>query len=319
MLPVSPATAPPGPPTYLRVVVTTACPLRCSYCHMEGDQHTGGARGLDQATLVALLRAGAQAGIRKFKFLGGEPLARRDLPEVTAALRAAAPDADISIISSGVGAPGAFEALIEAGLDRINLSIHGWSEAAFAERGGSVRNHKRRRESIERVLALGRPLKLNYVLTAGTERDLGQLLDWAAAHRVMVSVLDDLNDPDSGPDTVAAALVRLRGPWKGARSSPDPDSLPTTRLDWSDGLLVEVKTSQLGSLAPWRACRLCIARLRCREGIHAVRLTHRGRLQPCMDRPDVALDLVPLLADGEDAVARAWRSFVNDRTARRAA
>lgn len=308
-----------GAPTYLRAVVTTACPLQCSYCHMEGDPYSGGARGLERDELITALRAASMAGIRKFKFLGGEPMVRRDLPEVTAALRRTAPEADISVISSGVVPPDAFSRLIDAGLDRVNLSVHGWGIEAFLRRGGTARKQELRAASIERVLTLGRPLKLNYVLTPEDEADLGSLLAWAAERRVLVNVLNDLGDEASGPDTVAATLVRLRGPWQRAAEEIDPDSLPTTRLHWADGLTVEVKTSELGTLAPWRACALCPQRLRCREGIHAVRLTHRGRLQPCMDRPDIALDLRPFLAAGEESAAAAWREFVSSRLSRRAA
>ena len=157
-------------PSYLRIVVTTSCPLRCDYCHMEGDPWSGGPRGLDGETLSRLLEAAARCGIQKFKYLGGEPLARRDLPEITARLRAAAPRSDISVISSGVGAPDRFDALFDAGLDRANLSIHGWSLASFSRRGGTDRGFALRQACIDRVLAQGRLVKLNYVID-GTEGD----------------------------------------------------------------------------------------------------------------------------------------------------
>ena len=300
-------------PSYLRIVVTTSCPLRCDYCHMEGDPWSGGPRGLDGETLSRLLEAAARCGIQKFKYLGGEPLVRRDLPEITARLRAAAPEADISVISSGVAAPERFAALFAAGLDRANLSIHGWSAESFARHGGTARGFALRQACLDRVLAEGRPVKLNYVI--GTEGDnLRDLLGWAAGRPVVVNLLDDLTDEDASSGTVARQLEALRGPWERAVPEPDPHSLPTTRLHWADGLEVELKTEQLGLLAPWRACRLCPARIRCREGIFAVRLNHRGELQPCMDRPDVRLALVPILeAGGVDAVVEAWSAFIDAR------
>lgn len=301
-------------PSYLRIVVTTSCPLRCDYCHMEGDPWSGGPRGLDGETLSRLLEAAARCGIQKFKYLGGEPLARRDLPEITARLRAAAPRSDISVISSGVGAPDRFDALFDAGLDRANLSIHGWSLASFSRRGGTDRGFALRQACIDRVLAQGRLVKLNYVIDGTEGDDLTDLLDWAADRPVVVNLLDDLTDEDASSGTVALLLKSLRGPWVRAVPEPDPHSLPTTRLHWADGLEIELKTEQLGLLAPWRACRLCPVRLRCREGIFAVRLNHRGELQPCMDRPDVRLPLVPILqAGGVDAVVQAWSDFIDAR------
>ena len=76
-----------------------------------------------------------------------------------------------------------------------------------------------------------------------------------------------------------------------SRPEPDPASLPTERLSWGDGLVVEVKDHRLGDVAPWKACTGCPKRARCGEGIHAVRLSHTGVLRPCMDRPDLGVDL----------------------------
>ena len=52
-------------PSYLRAVVTTRCPMNCTYCHMEGDP--GGARParLDTGALTALLRVAARSGIHR--------------------------------------------------------------------------------------------------------------------------------------------------------------------------------------------------------------------------------------------------------------
>lgn len=303
----------PDQPRYLRIVATTACPLRCSFCHAEGDEWTGGSRRLETGVLSQLLEAGAACGIRKFKFLGGEPLLRLDLPVLVAATRRAAPGADISVISSGVAAPDRFTALLDAGLDRVNLSIHGWMPEAFALRGGSRRSHELRRRSLETVLATGRPTKLNYVYGGPQDhQDLRVFLDWAASRPVVVNLLDDLGNPDASWRTLLRACLELRGPWAWRRSEADPDSLATTRLGWDDGLEVEIKAAQIGDIGPWSACRLCPRRSGCREGIFAVRLNHRGELQPCMDRPDFTLPLVPLLErGGVPAVVAAWTGFVD--------
>ena len=90
---------PIAPPTYLRVVATTRCNLSCSYCHGEGDDAGGGQ--LEKARLLPCLQVAADKGIRKFKFLGGDPLVRADLPEIIAAVRSFAPFADISLITAG--------------------------------------------------------------------------------------------------------------------------------------------------------------------------------------------------------------------------
>lgn len=291
---------------YLRVVVTTRCGLRCPYCHAEGDPVSAG--DLDTATLSALLVALVDAGARKVKFLGGEPLLRADLPQVIRAV--IRPGLDLSVITSGTAPLAHLDACFDAGLHRANMSVHGFSRAAFARRRGNDRAFALREATLARLQALGRPLKLNYVFGGADDLDdLGALLAWAAGRPLVVNVLDDLNG-DVGPGGVRAAVCRLRGAPSAEREEPDPYSLPTQRLSWDDGLQVEVKHQRLGQLAPWRACASCPRRARCGEGIDAVRLTHDGVLRPCMDRPDLGTPLLPLLAArGPAAVAAAARCF----------
>jgi len=302
-------------PTYLRTVVTAKCPLSCSYCHMEGDPHERGAAwGLDAETLDRCLSVAVDAGIRKFKFLGGEPLARRDLPERIAHLRRRAPDADLSIITSGVGDLETVERLFAAGLSRMNVSIHGFSLDAFAKRSRLPGpQYEKRAAVLAFLMSLGRPLKLNFVYSGASDiDDLRALLSWSADRGVLVNVLDDLNDPTLGAGRLATVLKDLRGPWVREYEESDPDSLPTTRLAWADGLTVEIKTEQLGSVAPWQDCARCPARARCREGIYAVRLTHLGRLQLCMDRADLGISLVEAVRQGHEPAVAAWRGFVTE-------
>jgi len=300
-------------PTYLRVVVTTRCNLQCAYCHMEGDPHQSGTpHGLDAELLGRCLEVAAAAGMRKIKLLGGEPLLRRDLPELVARLRQAAPEADLSIITAGVVPTEALDAVLGAGLDRVNVSIHGFLPAAMAIRyPNALRGWGRRQAFLERVMAWGRPLKLNYVLSGPQdEADLEALLDWAAPLPLVVNVLDNLSTA-LGWRGVLRTLVRLRGEPSERTRVEDPDSLTTMHLRWSDGLTVELKHEELGRLGAFVACAGCPVRAQCKEGIYALRLTHRGNLQACMDRPDLAIPLADLVSDGGvGAGLEAWREFM---------
>lgn len=303
-------------PTYLRVVATTRCNHRCDYCHMEGDPHQSGtAAELPQERLIESLRAAVMAGVQKFKFLGGEPLLRKDLPEVIAALRGAAPDADISLITAGVVPVERLRAVYDAGLTRVNVSIHGWRPEALA-RTIAVRDAWTVRQrfldaAIVEAQRRGVPIKLNYVWTGDEDRDdLAAFLAWCAVQPVVVGLLDDLGRDLSWHD-LARVLRTLRGDETSRTLVEDPHSLATTLLTWADGLRVELKHQQLGAVAPFAACGACPERTRCKEGIVALRLTHRGALQPCMDRPDLAFDLSDYARVNGPALAAAlWRSYV---------
>lgn len=280
-------------PTYLRVVATPVCNHRCSYCHMEGDpRRKGFERGLPAEALRAAFEALAPVGLAKIKFVGGEPLLRGDLPDLVSAARASFPEADLSVITAGGVPTSAQDRAFEAGLDRMNLSIHGFGERAFVRRGNKAGLLQARARFLEALLQRGRPVKLNYVYSGPEDDDdLRALLDFSAERGVLVNVLDDLNG-DIGPWRLIAMLEGWLGRPDECASDHDPHSLDTMRLRWQGGFWVEIKTEHLGEHAPWRDCATCERRRACREGIFALRLTHDGQLRPCMDRGDLGYPLV---------------------------
>lgn len=280
-------------PTYLRVVATPSCNHRCSYCHMEGDpRRTGFEGGLPLEDLRAAFEALVPAGLAKIKFVGGEPLLRPDLPELVSAARSIFPAADLSVITAGGVPASAQDLAFAAGLDRMNVSIHGFGERAFVARGNRPKLLHARTSFLEALLRRGRPTKLNYVYSGPQDDDdLRELLAFAAGRGVLVNVLDDLN-ADIGPEELIARLKGWLGRPDERARDVDPHSLDTTRLRWRGGPWVEIKTEHLGDHAPWRDCSTCARRRLCREGIFALRLTHDGRIRPCMDRSDLDYPLV---------------------------
>jgi GTP 3',8-cyclase len=291
-------------PTYLRIVATTRCNHQCSYCHMEGDPHTSGAFELEHDLLCACIDALAGAGMRKIKLLGGEPMMRAELPALIRHMRRAAPEADLSMITAGGMPVSALRAALEAGLDRVNVSIHGFGAEAFARRNANPLLLARRGAFVQALIDTGRPVKLNYVYSGPEdEQDLAALLDWAAGEPVLVNVLDNL-ELELGWRAVEAMLVGMRGEPVERAVSHDPDSLDTLHLGWADGLRVELKDQQLGVYAPWAACARCPVRADCKEGIFALRLTHQGVLMPCMDRPELGLRLAQVIERGGVALGR---------------
>lgn len=301
--------------TYLRVVVTTRCNHHCDFCHMEGDPHErGAAPELPLDRLLPLLRCATLAGARKIKFLGGEPFLRADLPLIVAAVRGWCPEADLSVITAGAVPVERLHAAYAAGLDRVNVSLHGFGRAAFAL-------HNRARGAFEQRAAFVAaaeaeavrrdvPMKVNYVYCGPSQcDDLAAMLAWAAGRPVVVGLLDDLGADLAWGDLVAVAMD-LRGPPSAVELVDDPHSLATQLVTWDDGLRVELKHLRLGEVAPNVACDGCPERARCKEGIVALRLTHRGLFQPCMDRDDLALDLSPVLGLGDAAAAMMLRGWM---------
>ena len=301
-------------PSYLRVLLTTRCTLDCTYCHGEGvERREFALEEIAPDDIAGMILAGTGLGVAKVKFLGGEPLLYQGLPRLLRRVKASAPHLDTSIITAGCVSPRMLDAAFQAGLDRANMSIHGWTLPAFSIRTGKgAGTHALRGRFLERLLSHGRPTKLNFVWRGPQDDDdLQAFLDWAARVPAVVGLLDDLGQEDLGPGRLLDTLSTLRGRPVRSWRDHDPHSLDTLQVLWADGLLVEIKDRTLGGLAPWSACSTCLARGRCREGIFALRLDNRGRLLPCMDRPDLGIPLQPTYRrGGVAAVAREWTRWL---------
>jgi cyclic pyranopterin phosphate synthase len=300
-------------PTYLRIVTTTKCNYACSYCHRDGVfQQSGTKSELPSDILKACLKIAATAGIKKFKLVGGEPFLREDLPDVIYWIRQASPEADISLITAGVVSPEKLHAAWDAGLSRLNISIHGFTKKAFFSRNRSEKAYQKRDKFIRIAISENRaPIKFNYVYSSQRDdADLSSMLDWAASNRLFVNVLDNLS-LDLSWESIANVICRLHGDPEKSCEQMDPDSLPTLFWEYDDGLQIEIKNHKLGDLAPYNVCSDCDKKSSCKEGIFALRLTHDGKLQPCMDRPDLSLPLSEISTSysGFDASAR-WKKYV---------
>jgi GTP 3',8-cyclase len=118
----------------LRVSVTDRCNFRCQYC-MPAE----GLPWLDRdevltfeeiARLVGLL---SSMGVHDVRLTGGEPLVRRDFPRL-AEMLAQLPDVhDLSLTTNGFLLERDAAALVEAGINRFNVSVDSLQRDRFFE------------------------------------------------------------------------------------------------------------------------------------------------------------------------------------------
>jgi cyclic pyranopterin phosphate synthase len=167
--------------TDLRISLTDLCSLRCTYCMpAEGLPWLSRAARLTDDEFVRLGALFLRLGIRSIRLTGGEPLVHPTLPDVVARLAALEPRPELSLTTNGVTLDRQARKLVDAGLDRINVSVDTLDRSRFAE--------LTRRDRLDDVLAgvaaaaeAGLdPVKINAVLVRGS--NLGEapaLLDWA--------------------------------------------------------------------------------------------------------------------------------------------
>ncbi len=164
----------------LRLSVTDRCNLRCSYCMPEREYVWLPREDLlNFEELERLTGHFLAAGARRVRLTGGEPLLRRDLPDLVARLARLPGLEELALTTNGVLlAPLAAE-LRAAGLRRITVSLDTLDRQRFA-RLARRDELPRVLEGIEAARAAGLPIKLDTVLVRGENEDeIHGLLEFA--------------------------------------------------------------------------------------------------------------------------------------------
>jgi pyrroloquinoline quinone biosynthesis protein E len=164
-------------PFGLLAELTYRCPLHCPYCSNPTQVRQRG-NELTTAEWGEVIRQAGELGVLHILFSGGEPLQRRDLPELVAAARTAG--LYTNLITSGLGlTEQRARQLKEAGLDSVQISFQA-EEATLADAiAGRVGAHQRKLDAVRLIQELGLPLTLNVVLHRGNIERLSAIIAFA--------------------------------------------------------------------------------------------------------------------------------------------
>ncbi|HZN89014.1 MAG TPA: GTP 3',8-cyclase MoaA [Thermoleophilaceae bacterium] len=177
----------------LRVSVTDRCNFRCQYC-MPAD----GLPWLDREEILSfeeierIVRLLARMGISDLRLTGGEPLVRRDFPRLVSMLAGVPGIEDLSLTTNAYLLERDADALVEAGITRVNVSIDSLQRDRFFQ--------LTRRDSLPQVLAgleaIGRhpsvqPIKVNAVALRGfTEEEALPFAEFARSTSYQVRFIE---------------------------------------------------------------------------------------------------------------------------------
>lgn len=156
----------------LRISVTDRCNFRCPYC-MPRDFFGAEFPFLPREGILSfeeisrLARIFQTLGVRKIRLTGGEPLLRADLP-VLVRLLAQIPGLEIALTTNGSLLVHQADALAEAGLARITVSLDSLDDQAFRAMNDVEMPVARVLEGIEAAAQAGlQPVKINAVVKRG--------------------------------------------------------------------------------------------------------------------------------------------------------
>src|SRR4051812_44055140 len=289
----------------LRISVTDRCNIRCVYCMPEVVTFLPRSSLLSFEEIERFVRVAASLGIDKIRLTGGEPLVRRDLPALVAKLVAIPGIKDVGLTTNGVLLAPMAQALWDAGLRRINVSLDTMDPARFlalTRRTG----FEQVIEGIHAARAAGfDPVKINAVAIKGmTEDDVIPLALFAREHGLELRFIEymplDVADHWERGKVLLAAdildiLTRGIGPLHPA---PDQDPrAPAVDYDYDDG------RGRVGLIAS-------VSRPFCMS-CNRIRLTADGKLRNCLFALEETDIRALLRGTGTDAdIAHALRESV---------
>jgi pyrroloquinoline quinone biosynthesis protein E len=167
-------TTSPSPPFWLLAELTYRCPLQCAYCS-NPLAFTRYQDELDTEAWIDVLTQARAMGAAQLGFSGGEPLVRHDLETLVKEARTLG--FYTNLITSGVGLTAQrVEALADAGLDHIQISLQAADPELAQALAGSSKAHANKLAMAKAVKAAGYPMVLNVVLHRHNIDQIGELI-----------------------------------------------------------------------------------------------------------------------------------------------
>lgn len=270
---------------YLRLSITDRCNERCEYC-MPQEERDWLPRSelLSYEEILRVIRVGAELGISKIRVTGGEPLTRRGVVEFLESLAQVPGLDDLGLSSNGtlLARPHArgcslAQALREAGVRTVNISLDSLDRAAYAKTTG--------RDWLPDVLAgieaarqaQFESIKLNTVLMRHrNEHELWDIAEFARERGLLlrfielmpVSTTEVLTEDNFLSVGEAKSLLEFRF----GKLLPRPDIRTNGPASYYEVAATGQILGFIGAITNLHFCESC----------NKLRLTCEGKLRPCL-------------------------------------
>lgn len=293
----------------LRISVTDRCNFRCVYCmpkEIFGPDyqflHRDQVLTFEETTRLAKIFV--SHGVKKIRLTGGEPLVRKDLPDLITML-AAIPNLDLTMTTNGSLLPRFAQSLKDAGLKRVTVSLDSLDNAIFKSMNDVDFPVEKVIEGMDAAAAVGLgPIKVNMVVKRGVNEN--SILPMARFFREKDYILRFIEYMDVGhsngwrmDDVVPASeivkMINAEMPLESA--DPNYPGEVAGRWRYKDG------KGEVGMIAS-------VTQAFCRD-CNRARITAEGQLYTCLFAVK-GFDLRALLRSGatdeeiSQEVARVW-------------
>ncbi len=184
---------------YVRISVTDRCDLRCTYCmpkHFK-DFHEP-EQWLTFDELERVVAAFARMGTRRVRLTGGEPLVRKNLPELAQRLAALPGLDDLSLSTNCTRMTKHADELKAAGISRINVSLDSLNADTFKTLTGGKLEKVIKGLMAAKTAGLS-PIKVNMVLMKGVnDHEVESMVAFCAEHGFTLRFIETMPVGDMG-------------------------------------------------------------------------------------------------------------------------
>jgi cyclic pyranopterin phosphate synthase len=289
------------------------CNFACVFCHKEGNNVAFGVNtesGIAKAhtemlkqqvlmnaeEIIRVSKIFSGVGIVRFKLTGGEPMLRPDIVKIVEGIGRLSPR-DFGMTTNATRLYAVADQLKEAGLQRVNISLHSLDREKFKRITG-VDRLKEVLKAVERSVEVGlTPVKLNCVLLRDVNlEEVNDFIDFASSfgrEKVDLQLIELVNEGSASEsgffERYFYSLSQVESQLKSSAVKSYVRPLQhRPRYLVAKGIWVEL-------VRPSHNSDFCLNNDR-------IRVTPDGKFKPCLLRDDNLVDfLTPLRKGASDA------------------
>jgi cyclic pyranopterin phosphate synthase len=274
----------------LRISITQRCNNRCAYCHKEGEVQRANrsAELMSVGEIVRIAKVAAGLGIARVKLTGGEPLMRKDLPEIVEGIAVIGGLRDLSLTTNGLLLGGGMaKKLRDCGLKRVNISLPSLNPETYHKlTGGKL---EAALEGVKAAIDAGfRPVKLNMVVLKDVNMaDVPDLIEYAGRNNIVLQLieLDPVNVGDEYYTEHHRSLDEQETMLRAKAVTIEKRPYMHNRL------IYHLPNATVEVVKPIENTDFCMHCTR-------MRITSDGKLKPCLMRNDNLTDILTPIRQG---------------------
>ena len=273
----------------LRISITQRCNNRCVYCHREGEVQRANrsAELMSVQDIVRIAKIAVSLGIVRIKLTGGEPLMRKDLPEIVSGIAELPGLRDLSLTTNGLLLSDIAKKLRDCGLKRVNISLPTLNPETYRKLAGG--NLDDALAGVKSAIEAGYcPVKLNMVILKDVNvGDVPAMIDYARLTGTVLQLieLDPINVSDTYYSTYHRSLEELEQMLREKAENIEKRPFMHNRLIYH---LPNVTVEVVHPIENSDFCMHCTR----------MRITSDGKLKPCLMRNDNLTDILTPIRHG---------------------